>query len=484
MVAQTGNARAIWEGGDLNDEFQDVISVADARKRIFFLIFIMAVVVVISSTVALIILYETAFEQKRASLAQIAQSQARLIEAVARFDQSFSQLDHPDGAAAATISQIVDAHSKFRHVARTEEIMLSRLNSNQIEFLLRQRNSDFEIPQSLPLESLIAEPTRLALSGKTGTIVGLDYRGEKVLAAYEPVEILNLGIVAKINLADIRGPFIKAGIALLAITLLVIVTGTYTFVRISNPLIRKIIYEKERAESANRIKTEFLATMSHEFRTPLNAILGYSEMIRAQYFGPLGAEKYLDYANDIHQSGQHMLSLTNDLLDLAAIEAGKSAITKELIEVGGALKECISGFEHVAKEAGIILSASIPNDLPSLHADKRSFVQIFLNLLSNAVKFTERGGVVDLSVRMSDQKMIIAVSDTGIGIQHDKLPSITEPFSQALDDPYLAKKGTGLGLSIVKSLVEAHDGELTIDSEYGKRTTATIVFPPHLIVNG
>lgn len=231
------------------------------------------------------------------------------------------------------------------------------------------------------------------------------------------------------------------------------------------------------AERANQAKSEFLATMSHEFRTPLNAILGFSEMISAQYFGPLGSDNYKEYANDIHQSGLHMLGLVNDILDVASVEAGKRTFSREACSIDDLVKSSLKNVDHAAKKAGLVLLSDVPDDLPPLFADSRSVRQILLNLLSNAIKFTERDGEVKISVDATNHEMIIKVSDTGIGIPSDKLPGITQPFSQAHYDAHIAKGGTGLGLSIVDSLMDAHDGELMIESLVGKGTTVTVVFP-------
>jgi len=231
------------------------------------------------------------------------------------------------------------------------------------------------------------------------------------------------------------------------------------------------------AERANQAKSEFLATMSHEFRTPLNAILGFSEMMRAQFFGPLGSDNYKEYANDIHQSGEHMLHLVNDVLDIAAIEAGKRTIDKEPIALDVLLKECIKKIEKIIKDGNILLSLDIPDNLPLLYADKRSVKQIALNILSNAAKFTNSGDTILLSVFTLNDEIIISVKDNGIGIPADKLSIITQPFTQAETNPHKAHDGSGLGLSIVKSLVEAHHGSLTIESEAGKGTTVIVKFP-------
>jgi PAS domain S-box-containing protein len=232
-----------------------------------------------------------------------------------------------------------------------------------------------------------------------------------------------------------------------------------------------------KAEKANRAKSEFLATMSHEFRTPLNAIIGFSGMLQAQYFGPLGSSNYIEYANDIHRSGEHMLALVNDVLDVAAIEAGKRFISIEAISVQEVLADCIRNMETMLDDACIELICDTPDDLPVLNTDKRSVVQIILNLLSNAIKFTERNGSISVSAKTKDENMLITVSDTGIGIPSDRISSITEPFSQSHSDPHKAQDGTGLGLSIVKSIVDVLEGSLHLNSQIGEGTTVTVTLP-------
>ena len=200
-------------------------------------------------------------------------------------------------------------------------------------------------------------------------------------------------------------------------------------------------------------------------------------MLRSQYFGPLGADNYEVYANDIHTSGEHMMELINDMLDIAAIEAGKRPMINEDVVIGEILRDCIRNFEPAAKDRDIKLSLDVPENSPSLYADKRSFTQIFLNLLSNAIKFTNRGGTISVSILEMEKSISIKVSDTGIGIPPDRLSTVTDPFSQTHSDPYITQKGTGLGLSIVKSLVEAHDGKLNIESGVEKGTVVTVTFP-------
>ena len=235
----------------------------------------------------------------------------------------------------------------------------------------------------------------------------------------------------------------------------------------------------EGAEQANQAKTEFLATMSHEFRTPLNAILGFSDILRAQYLGPLGAPKYAEYIDDIHQSGAIMLALVNDILDIAEIEAGKRPIHRTEIALKPLVDVCLKSFRPQAEEKSITLALDIADDALPLYADQVCAIQIMSNLVANAIKYTGRGGTVALAAAPAPGGgTALTVRDNGIGIPPEKLPTIAEPFSQVIANPHLARDGKGLGLAIVKSLIDAHGGGLDIDSVLGEGTTVTVRFPP------
>lgn len=231
------------------------------------------------------------------------------------------------------------------------------------------------------------------------------------------------------------------------------------------------------SEQANRAKSEFLATMSHEFRTPLNAIIGFSEMLKEEYFGKLGADSYVDYANDIHRSGKHMLDLVNDILDFSAIEASKRQMHPEPFSFRDVLKDGIRSVEAQLRDKNLSLKQDIPPDLPDVVADKRSVYQIVLNLLSNAAKFTEPGGGITVVAQVDGDMFEFSVADTGVGIAADQLATITEPFSQSRANAHIAGSGTGLGLTIVKSLIEAHGGSLKIESEHNVGTRVAVRLP-------
>ncbi|MCP5381890.1 MAG: transporter substrate-binding domain-containing protein [Kordiimonadaceae bacterium] len=232
----------------------------------------------------------------------------------------------------------------------------------------------------------------------------------------------------------------------------------------------------EEAEAANAFISNFLAEVSHELRTPLNAIIGFSEIMVNKYFGDLN-DQYSEYARYINDSGVHLLELVNDILDITAIDGGKKMIQKELLETDGILDECIVLIKDKATKKGLKISTTIDDDTHAIFADRRSLKQILLNLLTNAVKYTENGGSVTAHIKTENHKIVIIISDTGIGIKPEILPKITEPFTRAKATAYVAEEGWGLGLSICKMLVELHDGEITIESEYGHGTTVKLVFP-------
>ena len=214
-------------------------------KRVTLLVVIMTGVAASVGAAAFVILYETAFEQQRLRLVETAKSQARLMEAVARFDRTYN-LNYPRGAAAATIEQIRNAHANYLGFGDTGEFTLARRDGDDIVFLLRHRHSLLDTPAPIPFQSNLAEPMRQALSGRSGTVVGPDYRGTKVLAAYEPVSVLDLGIVAKIDLAEIRAPFLSAFGIVIGLAITLIASGTILFYRVSNPIIQAIRESEER----------------------------------------------------------------------------------------------------------------------------------------------------------------------------------------------------------------------------------------------
>jgi two-component system cell cycle sensor histidine kinase PleC len=242
-------------------------------------------------------------------------------------------------------------------------------------------------------------------------------------------------------------------------------------------LARKYEIAMTRAEAANRAKSEFLANMSHELRTPLNAINGFSEIMAGEMFGPLGDARYKGYAADILKSGQHLLSLINDILDMAKIEAGKMRLHYEPVSLRDVCEDAIRLMRGKAEESGLALTLNLP-DLPEIEADYRGLKQVMLNLISNAVKFTPEGGRITVSAdRLGQDRVRIAVADTGIGISAEDLTRLAQPFEQVEGQHSKTTQGTGLGLSLTKALIELHHGRMVMESEPGVGTTVSFDIP-------
>ena len=232
-----------------------------------------------------------------------------------------------------------------------------------------------------------------------------------------------------------------------------------------------------RAEAANQAKSEFLANMSHELRTPLNAINGFSEIMAGEMFGPLGEPRYKGYAGDILKSGQHLLSLINDILDMAKIEAGKMTLHYEKVSLREVCEDAIRLMRGKSEEAGLTLRLQAP-DLPDIDADHRGMKQVLLNLISNAVKFTPEGGSITIAIADAGaRRQRLSVRDTGIGIAAEDVSRLARPFEQVEGQHSKTNQGTGLGLALTKSLIELHHGVMTIDSEPGRGTTVSVDLP-------
>src|SRR5215468_7602270 len=220
-------------------------------------------------------------------------------------------------------------------------------------------------------------------------------------------------------------------------------------------LAEKYSEEKTRAEDANQAKSKFLANMSHELRTPLNAIIGFSEIMGSGMFGPLGADRYAEYCRDIHSSGQYLLEVINDVLDMSKIEAGRLQLDREPLQLDQILADSLRVVSRRAADKGLALALNVDPDI-EFGADRRACKQIILNLLSNAVKFTPDGGRVDVIGRERGAWIVIAIGDTGIGIPHDALERLGRPFEQVESQLTKSHQGSGLGLAIARSLVELH----------------------------
>ncbi|MCA3563070.1 MAG: HAMP domain-containing histidine kinase [Methylocystis sp.] len=235
---------------------------------------------------------------------------------------------------------------------------------------------------------------------------------------------------------------------------------------------------RRRAEEANLAKSLFLATMSHELRTPLNAILGFSEVMKSELFGPHSIEQYKEYSTDIHSSGEHLLNIINEILDLSRIEAGRYELQEEAVDLAAIAEDCRHMLSMRARAKSINLKTVLESGLPKLWADERAVRQIIINLLGNAIKFTPQGGEVTIKAGWTTQgAQYVAIRDTGPGIPDDELPTVLESFSRGSIAIKTAEQGTGLGLPIVKGLVDIHGGQFQLRSKLREGTEVIVIFP-------
>ena len=245
-------------------------------------------------------------------------------------------------------------------------------------------------------------------------------------------------------------------------------------------LAEKYALEKNRAEAANRAKSEFLANISHELRTPLNAVIGFSEVMQQSLFGPLGHPKYEEYARDIYASGAFLLEVINDILDMSKIEAGRMTLDVSNVDVADIVEDSMKVVSQAAAERDITLERHGPKHL-AIEADRRALKQVFLNLLSNAVKFTRDSGRVDVHLSRIRGQVKISIKDTGIGIAEVDIAKLGRPFEQVENQFSKSHQGSGLGLAISRALIELHGGSVQIKSREGQGTTVTCILPSRAV---
>lgn len=281
-------------------------------------------------------------------------------------------------------------------------------------------------------------------------------------------------IVATAGTVSGVGPFVTAGLErpLTALGAMLVLFSVNIL------LIAALVSEQRGAQAESKAKSHFLANMSHELRTPLNALLGFSDVIRHQLLGAIGHPKYREYAEHIHQSGQHLRSLIDDLLDLARIESGRLNLKPGALDLASSVQDTVEVMAGMAEQRGVSLAVTEgAMGEVVVYADARAVRQILLNLTSNAIKFTPRGGAVTLTVSIGRDHALVSISDTGVGMSAEEIAIALEPFGRS-DSPYIQRQeGTGLGLPIVKSLIEHQRGTITIHSERDVGTVVTVGLP-------
>lgn len=447
---------------------------AENRGVLIAPIIAMAAVGVVGTAMALSILYNAVFDEEMAHLRVIAQSQVKLIEAVARFDAEQST-DFPGGARAATISQVVAAYRQDGGFGRTGSFVIGERSDDQIVFIFS--HDDDGAPQRVAWNSGLGEPMRRALSGLSGIMVAADYQEETVLAAYEPVPALDLGIVAKMDLAEIRAPFVRAILYAAAAVLGFVVIAVFASMLITGPLLRELTRSRREAVEASLAKSQFLANMSHELRTPLNAIIGFADTMRHKILGPLRPGPYDGYIDGIHASGLRLLFIISDILEMAKIESGKYTLYKERVDVEDIIVEAVRAVQWRVDEGDLRVVWDVSPGLPAMAADRRAIKMVLINLLHNAAKFTLKRGKITIKAAIAGEAMSISVTDTGVGIRPEDMERAFKPFTQIEREHNHFHEGVGLGLALSKALVEMHGGALSLASEFCKGVTATVVLP-------
>lgn len=300
--------------------------------------------------------------------------------------------------------------------------------------------------------------------------------GEAVEIARRYLQMVRRGVAFQIErersdgtVIEIRGNPMSTGGAVV----------TYTEITELKRVERELRLAKDAAESANQAKSEFLAHMSHELKTPLNAIMGFAELMKSQVLGPLGNERYREYCSDIFTSGGHLLSMVNDILELAKLEAGQAQLSESDVSLGATIESVLEQLRASAERGKLDVAVRVPPDLPRMRGDAGKLRQIFVNLVSNAVKFTPEGGRVSIGMAVaSDRGLRVEVTDTGAGIPADVLARIQHPFGHPNAERTRRKSGSGLGLPLAIELVKLHGGRCDITSRVGEGTQVVIWFPP------
>ncbi len=416
---------------------------------------------------ALYISYHAALEDKIESLRDEALATSRLIEAL-----------HEKGHSKKEILQVL-IHTEERPNVLKRELVVGTAKHKSIRFLLRKGRDRYEKEEEPTLDRDLLIPMKNALAGRAGKIFESDYKGHRVLTAFVPVPSMHWGIVTKLDMADVRKPFLVAGREASVGLLIVLLLGILVFYRTGGRLLKKLAQTeldlktaREKADAANKAKSVFLAHMSHEIRTPLAAIIGFSELLLDPNVSKDDKERFI---TTIIRSGKHLGTLLDDVLDFSKIEAGEIEIQRVPFNVVQELATVHSALTYRARKKNIELKLTYDSRLPEIiTSDATRFRQILFNVIGNAIKFTERG-CVSVSFSMDGNLLKILIKDTGPGINSDFHDKIFEPFSQ--EGAFVLKRygGTGLGLSISRTMARLLGGDLKLlNSIVGQGSTFEI----------
>ncbi len=448
----------------------------------------MSSICLILTAVSIGVLYKTALKQERARLVETAQSQARLIEAVARFDRVYSN-DYQQGAVAATLSQIQDAHRNYNGFGKTGEFTLAHLKGEQIVFLLSHRHQDLNHPKPVNISSPLAEPMRRALSGKSGTMISLDYRGETVMAAYEPVGELELGIVAKIDMAEIRAPFIRAAIIVVGMMIFLVGLGTSIFYRVSTPIIRRVedqnralkaqVEERKRSEASLQKNEVFLKTLIDAIPIPIfykdkeGNYIGTNKAMQS-FWGKPSSQIIGKNISDIFQAP---LAKIHSDADEKVLTTGQSIEYEcQLTNAQGSVRDAVltkAPFTDSTGVIGGIIGATIDITEPrQAEAELKKREQLLEEMGSIAkIGGWEHDLLTDTPTWTKEVYRIVGIDDSGPVPKHEEYLSYYEPESRkALEEAYSAATTNG----------ESFDLELKCVYAKGRRAWIRIMGQPEL----
>ena len=410
------------------------------------------------------------------------------------------RLEHADGSFAGVVVAVVRPEA-FAAVYATVELVSDGtvvLMHRDGTVMARHPDHEQHIGRSAAGNVLFTEYLKAKPSGTQELVSALD--GRLRIVSYESSEHVPLVTAVTVGKDAVfagwyRKAGIAAGVAALGTGFILLLTWlllrelkrrerTLIELQASAAALRQseaeLLAAKEASDAANQAKTRFLANMSHELRTPLNAILGFAETLELEIFEPLGP-KQREYIRDIHRSGEHLLSLINDILDTAKIEAGRYELHEARVDLDALVHECLQHLDPLSQAGGVRLSGG--GGGIAVSADGRALKQMLLNLLSNAIKFTPPGGHTTVAAVLGEtREVLIQVADTGVGIPASDLPRVMQPFFQADSAHTRRHDGTGLGLPLVKALAELHGGALVLDSAVGQGTVATIRLPAQRVL--
>jgi signal transduction histidine kinase len=460
------------------------------KNRIFVLALVMALIVIFAVAMTAAALYRVALHEQEERLRETAQSRAHLMAAIAEHELAHRREGTSTNADESLLDQTLDiltsAHEKFKGFGKTGEFALGRRKGDDIVFLLRHRHYDLDKPFPIPFSSNLGEPMRRALSGKSGTDICLDYRGERVVAAYEPVPELGLGLVAKIDLAEVRAPFIRAGLLTGASSLVLIGVGIFLFLRIGNPIVQRLeenerkyrtlsedldkevkrkVAELQQAEHMAAIG-KMVSVVSHEMRNPLQHIR-------------LGIETLQMYVGDdrdkieIMEEIQHGITILDQIVGELLEYSRRVSLNYSSVQYGPLVKQTLSLLSH--KLDGIAVDVELESEEREIAVDPVKMSQVLVNVISNGIEAMNSGGNIRISSKFlkldGTEYLEISISDNGSGMSEEILERIEEPF-------FTTKiSGTGLGIPICRKIIDAHKGSLNVRSKPGDGTTVVITLP-------